>query len=45
MIGVEVGPEWLALVREPVSVGEPAEPPQLRRPTDEPAVTLEEALR
>ncbi|HEY4634420.1 MAG TPA: hypothetical protein VIH00_10920 [Candidatus Limnocylindrales bacterium] len=43
--GVEVGPEWLALAgADALGAGAP-QPPRLRHPIDEPAVTLEEALR
>jgi hypothetical protein len=42
--GVEVGPEWLALAGADTGVAAP-QPPRLRHPIDEPAVTLEEALR
>jgi hypothetical protein len=43
--GVEVGPEWLALAGDASLGADPPRPPLLRHPVDEPAVTLEEALR
>jgi hypothetical protein len=43
--GVEVGPDWLALAGAEISDAGVTQPPRLRHPVDEPAVTLEEALR
>jgi hypothetical protein len=43
--GVEVGPEWLTLAGADPSGADAQQPPRLRHLVDEPAVTLEEALR